>query len=68
MVDEGSLQEYRAEYGQTVVTAYCRLEGRPVGVVANQRRQSRAASGEIQIGGVLYGDSAEKAARFVMDL
>ena len=63
----GSLQEYRAEYGHTVLTAYCRIGGRPVGVVANQRRSCRAASGELQIGGVLYGDSAEKAARFVMD-
>ena len=67
VVDAGSLQEYRAEYGPTVVTAYARIGGRPVGVVANQRRQCRSASGEIQIGGVLYGDSAEKAARFVMD-
>ena len=67
IVDAESLQEWRAEYGSTVVTAYARLGGRPVGVVANQRRQCRAASGELQIGGVLYGDSAEKAARFVMD-
>ena len=63
----GSLQEFRAEYGQTVVTAYGRIGGRAVGVVANQRRRCRSASGELQIGGVLYGDSAEKAARFVMD-
>ncbi|MGO8750760.1 MAG: acyl-CoA carboxylase subunit beta [Thermoguttaceae bacterium] len=67
VVDAGSLQEYRAEYGPTVVTAYARIGGRPVGVVANQRRQCRSAIGEVQIGGVLYGDSAEKAARFVMD-
>jgi len=67
VVDAASLQEFRAEYAHTVVTAYCRIGGRPVGVVANQRRQCRSASGELQIGGVLYGDSAEKAARFVMD-
>jgi 3-methylcrotonyl-CoA carboxylase beta subunit len=67
IVDADSLQEYRAEYGQTVVAAYCRIGGRPVGVVADQRGPCRAASGEIQIGGVLYGDSAEKAARFVLD-
>ncbi len=67
VVDAGSLLEYRAEYGLSVVTAFCRIGGRAVGVVANQRRACREASGEIHVGGVLYGDSAEKAARFVMD-
>jgi 3-methylcrotonyl-CoA carboxylase beta subunit len=77
VVDAGSLQEYRADYGRTLLTAYCRIGGRPVGVVASQRRQCRTArgaaltdgapAGEVQVGGVLYGDSAEKAARFVMD-
>jgi 3-methylcrotonyl-CoA carboxylase beta subunit len=67
VADADSLQEYRAEYGPTLMTAFCRIGGRPVGVVANQRHPCRAGSGEIQIGGVLYGDSAEKAARFVMD-
>ncbi len=66
LVDAGSLQEFRAEYGVSVVTAFVRINGRPCGVVANQRQRSRAATGELQIGGVLYGDSAEKAARFVM--
>jgi 3-methylcrotonyl-CoA carboxylase beta subunit len=66
LVDAGSLQEYRAEYGQSVVAAFARIGGRPCGIVANQRQRSRAATGELQIGGVLYGDSAEKAARFVM--
>lgn len=67
LVDAGSLEEYRAEYGRTVVTGFVRIEGRPAGVVANQRRRCRAGTGEVQIGGVLYGDSAEKAARFVME-
>jgi acetyl-CoA carboxylase carboxyltransferase component len=67
VVDAGSMQEYREEHGRTVVTAFARIGGRAVGVVANQKRQSRAASGEIQIGGVLYSDSAEKAARFVLE-
>ena len=67
LVDADSLQEFRAEYGRTVVTAYARIEGHPVGVVGNQRRQCRSGTGEVQIGGVLYGDSAEKAARFVME-
>ncbi len=67
IVDEGSLQEFREEFGRTVLTAFARIGGRPVGVVANHRRRCRSESGEIQIGGVLYGDSAEKAARFVME-
>ena len=67
IVDAGSLQEYQAEYGHTLVTAFARIGGRPVGIVANQRQRCRTASGEMQIGGVLYADSAEKAARFVMD-
>ena len=67
VVDAGTLQEYRAEYGGAVVTAYARIAGRPVGVVANQRRRCRAGTGEIQIGGVMYGDAAEKAARFVLE-
>lgn len=67
LVDAGSVQEFRADYGQTVVTAFARIQDRPVGVVANQRRRSRSAAGEVQIGGVMYGDSAEKAARFVME-
>jgi acetyl-CoA carboxylase carboxyltransferase component len=67
LVDADSLQEFRAEYGRTVVTAYARIEGHAVGVVGNQRQQCRSGTGEVQIGGVLYGDSAEKAARFVME-
>lgn len=67
LVDADSLQEFRAEYGATVVTAFARIAGRPVGIVANQRQRCRTGEGELQIGGVLYGDSAEKAARFVME-
>ena len=63
----GRCRNIEAEYGRTVLTAFARIGGRPVGVVANHRRRCRAASGELQIGGVLYGDSAEKAARFVME-
>ncbi len=66
VADAGSVQEYRAEYGQSVVTAFARIDGRPCGIVGNQRLRSHTAGGELQIGGVLYGDSAEKAARFVM--
>jgi acetyl-CoA carboxylase carboxyltransferase component len=67
LVDAGSLQEFRADYGRTLVTAFARIGNRAAGIVASQRQRCRAASGELQIGGVLYGDSAEKAARFVME-
>ncbi len=67
IVDAGSMDEYKPDYGRTVVTAYVRIGGRPVGIVANQKRRAHSAQGEIQIGGVLYPDSVEKAARFVMD-
>ena len=67
IVDRGSLQEFRPEYGRTLVTAFVRIGGRPAGVVANARKRAQTAQGEVQIGGVLYGDAAEKAARFVDD-
>ena len=67
IVDEGSLDEYKAEYGKTLVTAYARISGRPVGIVANQRVQVRTKKQGIQMGGVIYSESADKAARFVMD-
>lgn len=67
IVDGGSLQEYRAEYGKTLVCAYASIGGRKVGIVADQRLPVRSARGDVQIGGVVYGDSADKAARFVMD-
>ncbi|MFO1093266.1 MAG: acyl-CoA carboxylase subunit beta [Planctomycetaceae bacterium] len=67
IVDAESQQEYKAEYGQTVVTMFARIGGRPVGIVANQKVHNKTANGEVQIGGVLYPDAADKAARFVMD-
>jgi acetyl-CoA carboxylase carboxyltransferase component len=67
LVDAGSLDEFRAEYGRTLVTAFARIDGQHVGIVASQRQRCRAGSGELQIGGVLYADSAEKAARFVVE-
>jgi acetyl-CoA carboxylase carboxyltransferase component len=66
-LDEGPFDEYKAEYGQTLVCGCGRLGGVPVGVVANQHKRCRPASGPLQYGGVLYVDSADKAARFVMD-
>jgi 3-methylcrotonyl-CoA carboxylase beta subunit len=67
IVDAGSIQEFKPDFGRTVVTAYVRINGVPAGIVANQRKRSTTAQGEVQIGGVLYGTSAEKAARFVLD-
>ncbi len=67
VIDADSLQEFRADYGHTIVTAFARIGGRAVGIVANQCQRCHSATGELQIGGVLYADSAEKAARFVME-
>jgi len=67
IVDADSLDEYKAQYGKTLVTAYVRISGQAIGVVANQRLQVRTKKEGIQMGGVIYSDSADKAARFVMD-
>lgn len=67
IVDKGSMQEYKADYGKTLVTAYAKINGFPVGIVANQRIPITTGRGEIEIGGVIYSDSADKAARFIMD-
>jgi acetyl-CoA carboxylase carboxyltransferase component len=67
IVDDDTLQEYKAEFGQTLVTAFAKIGGRAVGIVANQKHRCRTATGELQIGGVIYADAADKAARFVMD-
>jgi len=67
IVDAESLDEYKADYGKTLVTAYARIAGRAVGIVASQRVQVRTQTEGIQMGGVIYSDSADKAARFVMD-
>lgn len=67
IVDENTLQEYRAEYGRTLVCAYASIGNHKVGIIADQRLQLRSAHGDVQIGGVIYGDSADKAARFVME-
>src|SRR6202011_2075729 len=67
LVDSNSINEYKADYGKTLVTAYARIAGRPVGIVASQRIQSRTKTEGIQMGGVIYADSADKAARFILD-
>ena len=67
IVDSGSLNEYKADYGKTLVTTYARIAGRAVGIIASQRLQVRTKKEGIQMGGVIYSDSADKTARFVMD-
>ncbi len=67
VVDADSMDEYKALYGKTIVTAYAKIGGHPVGIIANQRLMTRTGKGEMEIGGVLYADSADKAARFVLD-
>src|SRR4051812_31950699 len=67
IIDADSLDEYKADYGKTLVTTYARIGGRPVGIVASQRMQARTKKEGIQMGGVIYHDSADKAARFIMD-
>jgi 3-methylcrotonyl-CoA carboxylase beta subunit len=67
IIDADSLDEYKADYGKTLVTTYARIGGRGVGIVASQRLQVRTKTEGIQMGGVIYSDSADKAARFVMD-
>jgi 3-methylcrotonyl-CoA carboxylase beta subunit len=67
LVDGDSFDEYKAEFGQTLVCGTARIGGFPVGIVANQRHRVKSARGEFQFASVLYVDSAEKAARFVMN-
>lgn len=67
IIDEDSFTEFKKGYGQTIITGYARIDGWSVGIVANQRTVSRTKKGEMQIGGVIYSDSADKAARFIMN-
>jgi 3-methylcrotonyl-CoA carboxylase beta subunit len=67
ILDDQPFDEYKAEYGQTMVCGYGRLGGMAVGIVANQRKRCRPADGPLQYGGVIYVDSADKSARFIMD-
>ncbi len=67
IIDADSFDEYKAGYGQSIITGYGRVKGWAVGIVANQRIVIKSAKGEMQFGGVIYSDSADKAARFVMN-
>ena len=65
LVDNSEFDEYKEGYGQTILTGYARIEGWAVGIVANQRKVVKNKKGEMQFGGVIYSDSADKATRFI---
>ncbi len=65
LVDNSELDEYKGDYGKTLITAYARIDGWAVGIVANQRKVVKTAKGEMQFGGAIYSDSADKATRFI---
>ncbi len=67
LVDDSDFLEYKASYGKTLVCGTARIEGWSVGIVANQRKIVKTKKGEMQMGGVIYSDSADKAARFIMN-
>ncbi len=66
LVDDSEFTEYKPSYGKSIITAYARIDGWSVGIVANNREIVKNAKGEMQFGGVIYSDSADKAARFIM--
>ena len=65
LVDDNSIDEYKKEYGQTIITCYAKIDGWSIGIVANQRNIVKSKNGEMQFGGVIYGDAADKATRFI---
>lgn len=67
LVDEDSFDPFKKDYGKTIVCGYARIEGWAVGIVANQRMITKTGKGEMQVGGVIYNDSADKAARFIQN-
>lgn len=65
LVDHSEIDLYKGDYGKSIITGYARIDGWAVGIVANQRSVSKTKKGEIQFGGVIYSDSADKATRFI---
>ena len=65
IVDDSEIEEYKKDYGKTIITAYARIDGWAVGIVANQRQLVKTKKGEMQFGGVIYNDSADKVTRFI---
>jgi acetyl-CoA carboxylase carboxyltransferase component len=67
LVDNSNFDQYKEDYGKTIVCGYARIDGWAVGIVANQRKIVKSKKGEMQMGGVIYNDSADKAARFILN-
>lgn len=67
LVDGSEITEYKSNYGKTIICAYARIDGWSVGLVANNREVVKNSNGAMQMGGVIYSDSADKAARFIMN-
>ncbi len=67
ITDDSEIDEYKAGYGKSLITAYARIDGWSVGIVANQRTISKTKNGEMQVGGVIYSESADKGTRFIMN-
>ncbi len=67
IVDESDFDQFKQDYGKTILCGYARIDGWSVGIVANQRKVIKSAKGEMQMGGVIYNDSADKAARFILN-
>jgi acetyl-CoA carboxylase carboxyltransferase component len=67
IVDNSEFDQFKEDYGKTIVCGYGRVDGWAVGIVANQRKIVKSGKGEMQMGGVIYNDSADKAARFIMN-
>ena len=65
LVDDSKFEQYKEDYGKTLLTGYARIDGWAVGIVANQRKVVKSGQGEMQFGGVIYSDSADKATRFI---
>ncbi len=65
LVDDSNFEQYKKGYGKTLLTGYARINGWAIGIVANQRLVTKNAKGEMQVGGVIYSESADKAARFI---
>lgn len=67
IVDDSAFEQFKEDYGKTIICGYGRIDGWAVGIVANQRKIVKTKKGEVQLGGVIYNDSADKAARFILN-
>jgi 3-methylcrotonyl-CoA carboxylase beta subunit len=67
IVDDSAFEQFKEDYGKTIICGYGRIDGWAVGIIANQRKVVKTRKGEVQLGGVIYNDSADKAARFILN-